>query len=82
VNSDSFVPKDPLDCDTAIPASIVLSEQQLRELFDDTKDLIQSDAPDGRPLFVNRAWREALGYTDSEVATLTIFNVVHPSHHM
>ena len=82
MNSDGFVPKDPLDCDAAIPASFVLSEQQLRELFDDTKDLIQSVAPDGRLLFVNRAWREALGYTDGEVATLTIFNVVHPSHHM
>ncbi|PTQ77530.1 PAS domain S-box-containing protein/diguanylate cyclase (GGDEF)-like protein [Nitrosomonas oligotropha] len=81
MNSDGFVPKDPLDCDAAIPASIVLSEQQLRELFDDTKDLIQSVAPDGRLLFVNRAWREALGYTAGEVATLTIFNIVHPSHH-
>ncbi len=82
MNSDGFVPKDPLDCDAAIPASLVLSEQQLRELFDDTKDLIQSVAPDGRLLFVNRAWREALGYTAGEVATLTIFNIVHPSHHV
>jgi len=82
MNSDGFVPKDPLDCDAAIPASIVLSEKQLRELFDDTKDLIQSVAPDGRLLFVNRAWREALGYTADEAATLTIFNVVHPNHHV
>ncbi|UJO99479.1 MAG: PAS domain S-box protein, partial [Nitrosomonas sp.] len=51
-------------------------------MFDDTKDLIQSVAPDGRLLFVNRAWREALGYTADEAATLTIFNVVHPNHHV
>ena len=82
MNSDGFVPEDPLDCDGAIPASFVLSEQQLRELFDETRDLIQSVAPDGRLLFVNRAWREALGYTVGEVATLTIFNIVHPSHHV
>ncbi|MFT8166674.1 PAS domain S-box protein, partial [Salmonella enterica] len=46
-----------------------------------TKDLIQSVAPDGHLFFVNRAWRETLGYMPDEVATLNIFNVIHPDHH-
>lgn len=81
MNSGDQLPEDPANSDTAIPASIVLSEEQLSELFDGTMDLIQSVAPDGRLLFVNRAWREALGYTPEEVAALNIFSVIHPDHH-
>lgn len=81
MNSDDQAPGDPAGSDIAIPAYIVLSEEQLSELFDDTKDLIQSVAPDGHLFFVNRAWRETLGYTPDEAATLNIFNVIHPDHH-
>lgn len=81
MDSGDQIPEDPANSDTAIPASIVLSEEQLSELFDGTMDLIQSVAPDGRLLFVNRAWREALGYTPDEVAALNIFTVIHPDHH-
>jgi len=81
MNSDDQAPGDPAGSDIAIPAYIVLSEEQLSELFDDTKDLIQSVAPDGHLFFVNRAWRETLGYMPDEVATLNIFNVIHPDHH-
>ena len=55
---------------------LMRSEAQLRDLFDGTSDLIQSVALDGRLLFVNRAWREALGYSADEVATLNIFDVI------
>ena len=30
---------------------------------------------------MNRTWREVLGYTADEVATLNIFSVIHPDHH-
>ena len=57
------------------------SEVQLRDLFDGTSDLIQSIAPDGRILFVNRAWREMLGYSEEEIIALNIFDVIHPDQH-
>ncbi|CAN1210607.1 hypothetical protein TUMEXPCC7403_10450 [Tumidithrix helvetica PCC 7403] len=53
-------------------------ESQLRDLFDNATDLIQSVAPDGRILFVNRAWKETLGYDDADLAQLSIFQVIHP----
>jgi diguanylate cyclase (GGDEF)-like protein/PAS domain S-box-containing protein len=81
MSSDDLVPEIPAHVDATIPVSIVLSEEQLSELFDGTRDLIQSVAPDGRLLFVNRTWREVLGYTADEVATLNIFSVIHPDHH-
>ena len=57
-----------------------LSEAQLRDIFDGTGELIQSVALDGAILFTNRAWRETLGYTDAETASMNIFDVVHPEH--
>jgi len=47
-------------------------------LFENATDLIQSVAPDGRLLLVNRAWLNTLGYRASELASLTIFDVIHP----
>jgi two-component system sensor histidine kinase UhpB len=57
------------------------SEAQLRDLFDGTSDLIQSVATDGRILFINRAWREMLGYSEQEIIALNIFDVIHPDQH-
>lgn len=54
------------------------SEAQLRDLFDNASDLLQSVAVDGKLLFVNKAWRDALGYSDEEIANLNIFDVIHP----
>jgi PAS domain S-box-containing protein len=75
---DFIDPADSPNREATIPVSTILSEGQLSELFDGIKDLIQSIAPDGHFLFVNRAWREALGYSVEEVATLNIFNIIHP----
>ncbi len=54
------------------------SEERYRNLFESTYDLIQSVAPDGRLLFVNRAWREKLGYTEAEIPNLNLFEIIHP----
>lgn len=54
------------------------SEEKFRDLFEKSSDLIQSAAADGSLLYVNRAWREALGYTDEEVKRLSIFEMIDP----
>ena len=79
-NNDIALENFP-DMNAMMPVSTILSEQQLSELFDGIKDLIQSVAPDGHFLFVNRAWREVLGYTAEEVAALNVFSIIHPDHH-
>ena len=53
-------------------------EAQLFDLFDDATDLIQSVSPEGQLLFVNRAWKETLGYSEHELAQLSIFQIIHP----
>lgn len=52
------------------------SEEQYREVLENANDLIQSVAPDGRFQYVNRAWREALGYSEGEVRRLTLGDIV------
>ncbi|MBW4496218.1 MAG: PAS domain S-box protein [Oscillatoria princeps RMCB-10] len=59
-------------------AALAESEERYRDLFENASDLIQSVAPDGRFLYVNRAWRETLGYSEAEVADLTVFDIIHP----
>ncbi len=54
------------------------SEERYRDLFENASDLVQSVAPDGHFLYVNRAWREILGYSEEEVANLTLWDIIHP----
>ncbi len=61
-----------------VEESLRESEERYRDLLDNANDLIQSVAPDGSFLYVNRAWKETLGYTDDEIATLKIFDIISP----
>ncbi|HJQ26798.1 MAG TPA: response regulator [Blastocatellia bacterium] len=54
------------------------SEERYRDLFENASDLVQSVAADGSFIYVNRAWREALGYSVEEVSRLHIADVLHP----
>ena len=50
----------------------------LFDLLENASDLIQRVSPNGQFLYVNRAWRETLGYSNAEAATLLALDVVHP----
>ncbi len=56
--------------------------QEMEELFADivnnANDLIQSVDQHGKFIFVNRAWKEKLGYTDDEIENLTLWDIIHP----
>lgn len=54
------------------------SEERYRDLVESAMDLIQSVTPDGRYQYVNPAWREALGYEEEEISSLTLREVIHP----
>ncbi len=56
------------------------SEERYRDLFENANDLIQSVGPDGRFRYVNRAWREALGYGVDEIAGLNVIDIIDPDH--
>jgi len=55
-----------------------LAEQEQRyHDLQNANDLIQSVAPDGHFLFVNKKWLDTLGYQEQELRNLTIFDVIH-----
>ncbi|TVU52262.1 MAG: PAS domain S-box protein [Arthrospira sp. PLM2.Bin9] len=56
------------------------SEEKYRDLFENASDLIQSFGMDGSFIYVNRAWKQTLGYTESEISNLTIFDIIHPDN--
>ena len=47
--------------------------------LDEITDLVQSITLDGKFLYVNRAWRETLGYTEAEISSLHFSDIVHPA---
>ncbi|MFN0316374.1 MAG: PAS domain S-box protein [Burkholderiales bacterium] len=54
------------------------SENIPYDLLDHCSDLIQSVSPEGKFLYVNRAWLDTLGYGHAEVSGLKVFDVIHP----
>lgn len=54
------------------------SEASLQEFLDDANDLIQILDLKGRFLYVNRAWQMALGYSEAEVRSMTIHDILPP----
>jgi PAS domain S-box-containing protein len=56
------------------------SELELEDFFESTSDIIYTTGPDGKLLYTNRAWREALGYTADEVKEMWLSQVIHPDH--
>ena len=54
------------------------SEEQHRDLLDNANDLVQRVSMDGRLLYVNAAWRQTMGYSDDDLRTLNILDVIHP----
>jgi diguanylate cyclase (GGDEF)-like protein/PAS domain S-box-containing protein len=55
-------------------------EFDFQDLFENASDLIQSVGLDGRIIYVNRAWREALGYAEAEITHLSVFTIVAPEY--
>lgn len=57
---------------------LTLAEQEQRyHDLRNANDLIQSVKPDGHFLFVNKKWLDTLGYQESELSDLTIFDIIH-----
>ncbi|MDO8873559.1 MAG: PAS domain S-box protein [Methanoregula sp.] len=57
---------------------MTLAEQEQRyHDLQNANDLIQSVAPDGHFLFVNKKWLDTLGYQEHEIPPLIIFDVIH-----
>ncbi|WP_083422012.1 PAS domain S-box protein [Arsenicibacter rosenii] len=63
-----------------VASALSFSNAQLQDLVDNTSDLIQLLTLDGKFIFVNRAWKEVLGYSSDQIAALNLRDVLHPDY--
>ncbi len=54
------------------------SEEQYRDLFENANDLIQIVTPAGNIAKANKKWKETLGYTEEDLAGLSLWDIIHP----
>lgn len=52
------------------------SNEQLKDLFDNANDLIQIFTLDGKFLFVNKTWKEKLGYSNHEIPNIRFEDII------
>lgn len=52
----------------------------LEDLVSHIDDMVALATLEGKLLYVNRAWREKLGYTEEEIASLSSYQIIHPVH--
>jgi PAS domain S-box-containing protein len=55
-------------------------EQRLNDVLDNTGEIIHTIDRNGLFTYVNRAWRDTLGYSASDLATLYARSIVDPAH--
>ena len=55
------------------------SVERYSDLVDNASDLIHSVTPDGTFIYVNRACREALGYSEEDIVGLKLMDIVDES---
>ncbi|WP_460511534.1 PAS domain S-box protein [Hymenobacter latericoloratus] len=72
-----FVGRDITNKQVAVRA-LTDNRNRLQDFFDNAHDLIQNLSIDNRFLFVNKAWKEKLGYDDHDLPHLSLSDVVHP----
>lgn len=62
------------------PSVVESDEERLSDLVENASDLVQSVAMDGRFLYVNRRWREVLGYEAAALERLRLMDIIRPDH--
>ena len=56
------------------------SEELYRDLFENTTEFIQSIDKSGKIIYVNNAWKEAMGFEDTEIENKSILDFIQPEH--
>lgn len=63
---------------TLSEATLKAGRERYYDLIENSHDMIQSVAPDGRFLFVNKEWEKQTGYSGDEARQMRLFEILHP----
>ncbi len=53
-----------------------ITHSDLIDIIEHANDLVQSVAPDGSFIYVNKTWKKTLGYSDEEISRLKFFDII------
>ena len=56
------------------------TERHYREFIENTSELILCMDAKGCFVYVNRSWKEKMGYSEEEAYAMTIWDIIHPDH--
>ncbi|MEA4872714.1 MAG: PAS domain S-box protein [Synergistaceae bacterium] len=56
------------------------TEKHCREFIENTSELILCMDAKGCFVYVNRSWKEKMGYSEEEAYAMTIWDIIHPDH--
>jgi PAS domain S-box-containing protein len=56
---------------------LIESEERYKDILENATDLIQSLDKNGNIIYVNEAWKKALGYNSEEIIGKNIFELIH-----
>ncbi len=59
-------------------AAVSKDMQLLKDLLENANDMVQSVDPNGKFLYVNRAWRETMGYSQEDMKSLNLQDILSP----
>ncbi len=62
----------------AIEEDLHDSNKKYHNLVESSHELIQSVDKNGHFIFVNKVWRDTLGYSKKDLSRLTLFDIIHP----
>lgn len=65
---------------TAAAASLSRSEERYSDVVETIGDMMATTAANGKFLFVNRSWRETMGYNADDLAGLNFLDTIDPAH--
>jgi PAS domain S-box-containing protein len=71
--------KKDITQDKKIRDEIEKNRMLLQDFLDNANDMIQIVGPDGKFIYVNKAWKDTLGYSYQEIVKMTLFDIIHPS---
>jgi len=58
----------------------VTNDKLYFELIENANDLVQSVNANGDIIYVNKRWKELLGYSEEEVSGLKFYDIIHPDY--
>lgn len=50
-------------------------------LLENINDIVQCVDSQGRFIYINKKWKDILGYSEKEIKKLNLFDIIHKSHH-